>query len=155
MTAEALIRSARSYLGQRESKPNSSPMIDHWLAMVGQPPGEPWCAAFVCACVLETEPTIGFLKSASALKLISRNPDRRISDPELGALVVWDHGKGKGHVAIITGMLPPDGFTAIAGNTSEDGKSREGVMVAEHAFSRKDPQIAGYIRVCSRPRLVA
>lgn len=91
---------------------------------------------------------MGFLRSASALKLLSRNPDRVISDPEVGALVVWDHGHGKGHVAIITAV---DGntFSAIAGNTSEDGKSRDGVMVAEHSgFSSSDPQIAGFLRVC-------
>lgn len=149
MTADALIRTARSYLGQRESRPNSSPMIDHWLAGVGQAPGEPWCAAFACACVFETAPEIGFLKSASALRLVARNPDRRISDPEAGALVVWDHGHGKGHVGIITAWEPATAtFSAIAGNTSSDGRSREGVMVAEHAFSAKDPTIAAYLRVC-------
>lgn len=157
MTPEALIRTARSYLGHRETKPNSSPLIDHWLSGVAQPPGEPWCAAFVCACIYETEPRIGFLRSASALRLIARNPDKVISDPELGALVVWDHGHGKGHVAIITGVGLPNGmFSAIAGNTSFDGKSREGVMVAEHVFDPKDAQIAGYLRVCKpAPRLVA
>lgn len=151
MTPEALIRTARSYIGQRESRPNSSPLIDHWLKLVGQPPGEPWCAAFACACVLETDPGLGFLKSAGALKLLSRNPDRVISDPEVGALVVWDHGNGKGHVGIVTDVnLPLWQFSAIAGNTSEDGKSREGVMVAEHGgFSMSDPTIAGFLRVCS------
>lgn len=148
MTPEALIRTARSYDGQRESKPNSSPLIDHWLAGVGEPPGEPWCAAFACACVFETDPTLAFFKSASALHLLVRNPDRVISDPEPGALVVWDHGHGKGHVGIITGVNGPT-FDAIAGNTSEDGRAREGVMVAEHTFSVDDPKIAGFIRVCT------
>jgi hypothetical protein len=149
VTSTDLIRTARSYQGQREWAPNSSPLINRWLASVGQPPGEPWCAAFACACVYDTDPTIGFLRSASALKLLARNPDRVISDPEVGALVIWDHGHGKGHVAIITAI---DGqtFSAIAGNTSEDGKSREGIMVAEHdGFQVNDPTIAGFLRVCA------
>lgn len=151
MTPEALIRTARSYIGQREAKPNSSPMIDHWLAGVGQPPGEPWCAAFACACVHETDPALGFLKSASALKLLSRNPDRKVDHPRPGDLVVWDHGKGKGHVGIITETDPVNWkFSAVSGNTSDEDKhSREGVMVAEHAgYLMSDPTIAGYLRVC-------
>jgi uncharacterized protein (TIGR02594 family) len=158
VTAEGLIRSARSYVGHRETKRNSSPLIDHWLQSVGQPPGEPWCAAFVCACVLETEPNLGFLKSASALKLITRNPDRVISDPEPGALAIWDHGKGKGHVGIVTTVLwTPQEFSAISGNTDDkNSKSREGVMVAEHAgYSSTDPMIAGFLRVCTPLRATA
>lgn len=151
MTPEALIRTARSYLGQRESRPNSSPLIDHWLAGVGEPPGEPWCAAFACACIAETDPTCSFLKSASALKLLSRNPHLKVVDPFPGDLVIWDHGHGKGHVGIITDVnLPLWTFSAVAGNTSDiDAKSREGVMVAEHSgFAMSDPTIAGFLRVC-------
>lgn len=158
MTAEALIRTARSYLGHRETKRNSSPLIDHWLAGVGQPPGEPWCAAFVCACIFETEPHLGFLKSASALRLIARNPDRVISDPEPGCLAIWEHGHGKGHVAIVTNVLwTPQEFSGLSGNTDDkDSKSREGVMVAEHdGYSSTDPTLAGFLRVCTSPRLVA
>lgn len=168
MTAEALIRTARSYLGHREVKPNSSPLIDHWLQRVGQPPGMPWCAAYVCACLAETEPNLPFRKSAGAMRILTRNPDRLITYPEPGGLVVWDHNHSpdhaklpdhsgcKGHVAIVTGVGLPDGmFSAIAGNTSFDGKSREGVMVAEHAFTPKDPTIAGYMRLCKPPVLAA
>lgn len=150
MIPEDLIRTARSYLGQRESKPNSSPLIDHWLAGVGEPPGVPWCAAFACACLSETDPHLGFLKSAGALRLISRNPDRKVEDPREGDLVVWDHGHGHGHVGIVTGVDQAAGtFAAISGNTSEDGKSREGNIVAEHSgYPLSDPTIAGYLRVC-------
>lgn len=158
MTAEALIRTARSYVGHREVKPNSSPLIDHWLAGVALEPGQPWCAAFVCACIYETEPRIGFLRSGSALKLVARNPDRVISDPEPGCLVVEDHGHGLGHVSICTGLIKIDGrvtcLTCIAGNTSEDGKSRQGVMVAEHPHDWPDVRVVAFLRVC-KPAVVA
>lgn len=159
MTAEALIRTARSYRGHRETKRNSSPLIDHWLQAVGRGPGESWCAAFVCACIFETQPGIGFLRSASALRLASRNPDREISGPEPGCLVIEDHGHGLGHVSICTGTVKLDkhiaGLECIAGNTSEDGKSREGVMVAENPHLWPDPRIVSYLRVCTPERLAA
>jgi hypothetical protein len=158
VTPEALIRTARSYNGHRETKRNSSPLIDRWLQGVGQPPGEAWCAAFVCACIHETEPNLGFLKSAGALKLITRNPDRVISDPEPGCVVVWDHGKGKGHTGIVTDVLfTPQEFSAICGNADDkDSRSREGVMVAEHSgYSASAPNIAGFLRFCKPLRATA
>jgi hypothetical protein len=66
-------------------------------------------------------------------------------------LVIYDEGHGLGHVAIATGVVLVGGqlvsMNAIAGNTSADGKSRNGTMVGEHEVSLE--RIAGILRVCN------
>jgi hypothetical protein len=51
-----------------------------------------------------------------------------------------DHGHGLDHVAIVIRQ-----GISIAGNTSPDGKSRNGSGVFEHEYDVSDPKIAGYI----------
>lgn len=152
MKSEDLIATCRKYLGEKEVHSNSSFLIDGWLLFVGCNPGDSWCAGYACSMIHETDPSVVFKKSASALKFLERNKDKQVSDPRPGDLVIWDHGKGKGHIAIITSVIYFGGvlvsFAAIAGNTSADGKSREGVMVAEHDDFEPDAKIAGYVRVC-------
>lgn len=147
--AEQIVASARAYEGVEEEPigSNSGPLIDHWLAFVGAKPGDAWCSAFACAVVHESRVLLGmhpltFRVSAGALSLLSKNQTLVTTDPQSGDLIVWDHGQGKGHVSIKTG---PD--THIAGNTSPDGKSRQGYGVFEHAYDPTDSKIAGYIRV--------
>jgi cell wall-associated NlpC family hydrolase len=91
-------------------------------------------------------------KSASAMHLLEYNQHLLTLDPKPGDLVIWDHGKGLGHVGILTGTTHINGtltsIDVIAGNTSEDGKSRNGDRVAEHPCTLE--LIAGYLRVCSQ-----
>lgn len=148
---EQIVAQARKYQGLLESPPgsNSGPEIDQWLAFVHQPPGQSYCAAFACSMVHDARVALGlaaltFRKSASALHLLEINADLITTDPQPGDLVVFDHSHGLGHVAIVTGQ-----GTSIAGNTSADGKSRNGSGVFEHAYDVNDPQIAGYIRPAS------
>ncbi len=149
MLAEAIVATARKYQGVVEQPPgsnsNSGPEIDQWLAFVHQPPGSSYCAAFACSVVhaARTDLAMGALqckKSASALHLLELNADLKTDDPQPGDLIVFDHGRGLGHVAIKTGPS-----TSIAGNTSPDGKSRNGTGVFE--YDPSDPKIAGHIRV--------
>jgi hypothetical protein len=149
--AEQIVACARRYQGTIEQPPgsnsNSGPEIDQWLAFVHQPPGASYCAAFACSMVHDARFALGiesitFKKSASALHLLELNAALITTDPHPGDLVIFDQGHGLGHVAIVTGQ-----GTSIAGNTSPDGKSRNGTGVFEHAYDVNDPKIAGCIRV--------
>ena len=144
-----IVATARQYQGTVEDPPNSNSgtLIDGWLAYVHQPPGVSWCSGFACSMVHESRvalglPALQFKISASALHLLAINEALKTEDPQAGDLIIFDHGHGLGHVAIKTGPS-----TSIAGNTSPDGKSRQGTGVYEHAYDVNDPKIAGYIRV--------
>lgn len=149
--AEAIVATARKYEGVVEQPPgsnsNTGPYINDWLAFVNQPPGQSYCAAFACSVVHEarTDLAMGplqFKKSASALKLLEINKDLLTTDPQPGDLVIFRHERGLGHVGIVTA---PGVY--ISGNTSPDGKSRNGTGVFEHAYDVNDPRIAGYLRI--------
>lgn len=147
--AEQIVKTARTYINVVEDPlgSNSGPLIDDWLAFVGGIPGDPWCAAFSCVVVhearmLEKMPPLEFRRSSGALLLLIINDALKTDDPQPGDLIIWDHGGGRGHVSIKTGDV-----SHIAGNTSPDGKSRNGTGVYEHGYDPADPQIAGYIRV--------
>lgn len=156
MKGVELIAKCREHEGETEARRNSSPKIDGWLRFVGQPPGVSWCAAYTCSMIHETDPSVEFHKTASAMKFLELNAHLRVTLQEArpGDVVIWDHGNGKGHIAVMTGTTKFNDqlteFAAIAGNTSKDGKSREGTMVKEHdGFDATDSRIAGVVRVCS------
>jgi hypothetical protein len=147
--AQQIVKTARSYQHVVEDPlgSNSGPLIDHWQAFVGAHPGDPWCAGFACSVVhearlLERMGPLEFKRSSGALRLLAINSALVTTDPQPGDLIIWNHGNGKGHVSIKTGDA-----THIAGNTSPDGKSRQGTGVYEHEYDPQDPKIAGYIRV--------
>ena len=158
----AAIRIARSYLGKQEPGPlaNRGPEVDLWLAFVGIRPepgeaGKPWCAAFVSACIYQAASGLGvqceFRKSAGALRLLDVNAELRVAEPDAGCLVVWDHGSGKGHVGIITGITRVGAEIAsmdvISGNTNEEG-SRDADSVVERGFPFPQARtVAGYLRI--------
>lgn len=150
MTAEELIAHCRRFLFVREIAPNSSPEIDRWLARFGLAPGASWCAVYACSMVLDLDPLTKLKTSAGALALLAKNAPIVVHDPQPGDIMVWDHGHGLGHVAVVTGVVRVGGVvasvTAIAGNTSADGVSRNGDRVAEHEVSLD--HVAGYLRVC-------
>src|SRR5258708_19315741 len=51
-----IARKALSHVGEHEERmgSNSGPEVDAYLAYVGLPPGQPWCAAFACTMVYRT-----------------------------------------------------------------------------------------------------
>lgn len=154
MTAEELIAHARSFLYVRETAPNEGPEVDGWLHRLGLPPGKSWCAAFASCMVRDVDPGNALKQSASSLHLLSNNPGLKIEsldDLQPGDIVVWDHGEGTGHTAIATQTTKVTGklmyFSAIAGNTSADGKSANGDRVAEHDVPLD--RFAGALRVCN------
>jgi len=156
--ALAAIRIARSHLGPQETSPNDGPLVREWLADVGMERPMPWCAAFATWCVRQAAREVGarlhFRGSAGALRLLDLNQSMMVLEPDGESLemVIWDHGGGKGHVGIITGVTRVGGMLAglqvIAGNTSADGLSRDADSVAERGFPFPSArQIAGYLRI--------
>lgn len=156
--AERVVSNARRYATGKSLETdgqNDGPDIREWLGERGITEPAPWCAAFACAQIHEAARSLGIVLelrySAGALRLCDLNPELHIDAPEIGCLVVWDHGGGKGHVGIVTGVTEVGGELAsievIAGNTNLEG-SREGNAVVERGFPFPQARrLAGYIRV--------
>ena len=158
MTGTELVAHARSFLHVRETAPNvGDPEISGWQKRLGCKPGDSYCACFACCMVEDLDPGNPLKPSASALHLLAHNPGLRVAtdDMQPGDILIYDHGAGKGHVAIATQTIRISGklasFDTIAGNTSADGKSSNGDRVAEHEASFD--RLAGVLRVCSEPLL--
>lgn len=137
--------------------PNDGPEIREWLRRRGIAQPAAWCAAFACAMIEDAatalKDTLQMHRSAGALRLLELNPELVLDAPETGCLVVWDHGEGKGHVGIVTGVTTIGGELAsiqvIAGNTLLDVPgARDGNAVVERGFPFPQARrLAGYVRV--------
>lgn len=132
----AVLDRALTFLGVKETAPNSGPHIDSWLALVGQTPGVSWCAAFAYAMHLAVALDRGmqcpFPRTASALRVWERANDYcRRTAPAPGMTYVLDHGGGLGHVGIVHSVLPDSRIMDVSGNTNAAG-SRQGDRVALH-----------------------
>lgn len=144
---------ARDELGQEEVPRGSNwgGHIPEYLSAVGIHQPAEWCAAFGCWCALKAAAALGrpleLRLSPGALRLLELNAALRIATPEVGALAVWDHGGGKGHVGLIEEITAADMGT-IEGNTDEHG-GRLGYMVARRRRLLDDPRLAGFIRLAS------
>jgi len=156
--AELVIANARRYatgVSLEVDGPNDGPDVREWLLRRGIDRPAPWCAAGACAWIEDAARAMGYVlqlhRSAGALRLLALNPELVIAIPEVGCIEVEDHGHGFGHVKIVTGLVLVDGVissaTAIAGNTSADGVSRNGDRVAERETPYPNPRLVGYVRV--------
>lgn len=111
----------------------------HWVSKLqrecGGQKGDAWCAAFVSfvldvaydgrAPLKPTESTQHMLDEATTKAF-------RVSFPRIDDLYFFVYADGgPHHVGIVTDIAPLSG---IAGNTSEDGLSSNGVGVFEHAI---------------------
>lgn len=155
---------AVSYLGTKETKPNSGPDVDLFLASVGLHPGYPWCAAFAFYCYMRASAMLGLInpcpRSARALGIWAlAEGSAKVQRPAVGSLFVLDTGKpgGDGHIGFVEKVHGDGLITTVEGNTNEAG-GREGNAVARH--ERWDPQsgargqLVGYVDL-SRARLRA
>lgn len=61
---------------------------------------------------------------------------RPASGPGVGRIVVWDHGRGRGHVGIITGRSE-DGWIVKSGN--DGNRVRERVRNVANAVAFREP----------------
>lgn len=130
-----VVEIARTYIGVRESRWNSSRIIDKWLRAVGLEPGYAWCAAYVSAVLAES----GVQSTPKKGKAAVRNWDawaraerRTIPIERVGAgdMFWWLNPDGTGHMGIVEEQPErmADGtwlIHTIEGNTNLGG-SREG-----------------------------
>ena len=133
----AMRRAARSFIGTKETAPNSGPEIDVWQEYCHSEPGKPWCPCFVCwahrcAAVLLGVPN-PCPRTASVHRMWELTPEAcKVAVPYPGCVYFLEHTPHTGHTGIVD-IVSPGGtvMIEISGNTNAAG-SREGNCVAEH-----------------------
>ncbi len=132
-----LVEVAKSHVGLKETSRNSGPVIDEWLAGVGQLPGASWCAAAVHGCAGEAAEALSIgnpcPRTASVLRLWERLARCLVPMPFPGCLYFVSHGRGLGHVGIVEVVTPAGEVTELSGNTNAAG-SREGNAFERHSW---------------------
>jgi hypothetical protein len=150
----AALAEARARVGVREQPlgSNRGPEVDRYLAAVGLPPGNFWCAAFAYFCVEEAARKAGKPNplpktgSSSALFRWAREQDRLTARPEPGDLFLCIGGStGHYHTGFVAGDLVEERFPTVEGNSNADG-SANGVEVAYRARGRRLPS-CHYVRL--------
>jgi hypothetical protein len=148
---------ANSQIGVLEDPPGSNrgAKVEEFLASAGCSPGDPWCASFVYWCFREASKSLNVNNDlprtgscmfhwgkTKAKKITSLDATNNPLLVQPGYVFIMDHGGGKGHTGIVTGVA--DGYIqTVEGNTNISG-SREGLGVA--ALRRKINTIsAGFI----------
>jgi len=150
--AERIVKVSERYLGHREKKENSSPLIDEWLKACGLGPGYAWCMAAVQGWIFEACQELGLPdaltpNSAGVLDTYNRTKCKKVGprDGKRGDVLIMDYGEGRGHTGIVIGYK--DGYyITIEGNSNEQG-SREADSVVVQKRKYNDPRIKGFIRV--------
>lgn len=156
--AELTIANARRYATGKSLETdgtNDGPEIRDWLSRRGIHHPASYCAAGACAWIEDAARalaiTLHMRMSAGALRLLDLNPDLVITEPEVGCLVIFDHGHGLGHVGVDTGVTRVGGELAsiqmISANTNAEG-SRDADQCIERGFPFPQARrLAGYLRV--------
>lgn len=131
---EKLLETARKYIGVRERGHNRGPEVEKFQQAVdGKAQGEPWCMSFAQYAIKAAESATNtkskVFSSEHCMTVWNRSPkELRLSKPQPGSLVIWQHGNSsKGHVGIVEKVHPDGTFTTIEGNTGGGkGVNREG-----------------------------
>lgn len=115
---------------------NRGAWVQMFQRFTGNPPGDAWCASFV-SFVLDVafHGKSPLLKSASCHTLLQFAATHGLvtTTPRVDDLFFYLTSDGIAHhVGIVTGLSP---LTGIAGNTSPDGQSVNGIGVFEHAIT--------------------
>ena len=138
MAPASLTAVARHFLFVRETQgPNRGAWVSMLQRFCGGHDGDSWCADFVSfvldiayrghAPLSKTGSTLHMLNEADANHY-------RVSTPAIDDLYFFLRLDGTPHhVGIVTNIAP---LTGIAGNTSDDGLSTNGVGVFEHEIPR-------------------
>jgi len=152
---------ACSYEGVREQGgANRGPEVEAFLAAVGLPPGNAWCAAFAVFCLKRAAKELGMASPASSTgkvaRLWRRAPEwaRAVTPPPYPSIFVHlanpEDPESKGHTGFVLGVTGTHAIT-IEGNTSQAG-SREG----DGVYRQKRPTvgstyITGYLDFAADP----
>jgi len=128
---------AEARIGIKETAPNSGPDVDLFLAAVGLPPGQSWCAALVHFCYRVASAKLSTVnpcpRTGGCLRMWAlAEPQWKTNVARRGAIYVLDHQHGLGHVGIVTEVDAAGNVVSeISGNTNAAG-SREGNCIAQH-----------------------
>jgi hypothetical protein len=149
---------AKGYIGQQEVPrlSNAGPFVEACLRLVGLGKGYAWCQAFVYRCYFEAanmkgEPvpcvkTAGVIdcynRTVLARKILKKNATPKNILP--GYQFIMDYGGGKGHTGIVCEVFADGSYTAIEGNTDENG-SREGNAVCLRRRKLNDTLLRAFI----------
>jgi len=156
---ERALQLAAARVGERETRRNSSRMIDQFLAAVRLGPGFAWCASFIYWTLINS----GFpaedlppARSAAAVVEWVRWATRKgllTIEPQRGDLMYWVNANGRtGHIGWIVRVEETRfgvRLHTIEGNTDDEG-SREGDGVY-----RRTRMLGGRIKVISMTKLAA
>ena len=141
----ALLAQCRAAVGTRETARNSGPLIDKWLANVGQQPGLPWCVAWTYSMYQVASFEVGcdnpHPRTAGSLRLWSLSEHARTPLPAPGDVFVLEKGEGRGHVGIVESVEPGAAagglITTVEGNSNAAGH-RDGDGVYRHTWAPRD-----------------
>lgn len=133
---EAVVRAARSHRWVRETQgSNHGEVVDRFLARVGLPPGNPWCAAFVAAVGSDTllqDWPLPMVGGCASLGEAAQKAGMLFEYPAPGAvfLIYFPEKKRFAHTGFVVSQNPDGSWTTIEGNSNDDG-SRDGTGVFE------------------------
>ena len=126
-------------IGVREIGTNRGPRVETYLASVGLPPGNPWCAAFVAWCIQQAAlrrkatvewPRTGYCPSIAAW---AKRMGKILTEPQPGQVFLLRLSVGGttrfAHTGIVE-RVQGEILHTIEGNTNERG-GREGIGVFE------------------------
>ena len=123
MTDPAWLATARTYLGQRETKgPHHNPHILKWWKDIGAPFADdetPWCGAFVGGVLSEVgiKPVKGGASARSWLKT-----PVKLDRPAVGSVVIFWRGAkagASGHVGFVVGQDQRGNLMVLGGNQAD------------------------------------
>lgn len=127
-----LAATAQRYVGVREVGRNRGYWVEKFLASVGLPPGNPWCAAFVYFCMRHSGTAYPKVRSGLAMAYAVRPvPAKHVwkGYRKVGRnwLVIWKRGDTwRGHIGIVLSWGRKSG-TTIEGNTGSSDYEGDGV----------------------------
>ncbi len=111
---------ARRYLGTKETPgPASNELIERFHASTAGGAAAddvPWCSSFACFCM-----EAAGITSPRSKRALSWHqwPSELLGKPIVGAIAVFDHGGGKGHVAFVVGVTASKKLVCLGGNQSD------------------------------------
>lgn len=137
-----VVKIAATQLGVMEVPPgsNKGPEVDQYLASVGLPPGNFWCAAFVYWCfnkactqlgrnnpVYKTGHVMTHWNKTAGKKIVSVDAVDKPSLIKPGHIFILNTGGSSGHTGLVEKV--EGGFIHTIEGNSNDGGSRNGIGV--------------------------
>lgn len=153
MTVEKIIAKAISYIGTKETPPNSNNVIfnTHYYSKKVNGSAYPWCCVFVWDIFRMCDSSKLFcdgVKTAYCPYVESWGKSNKltVSKGQRGDIVLFDFGKGRAsHIGIIESVNKDGSYTTIEGNTSITSNDNGGCVM-------RRTRTKEYIRCIIRPK---